>query len=175
MENKEQAKAHNEYIKGVFETIHKAMFNPNELGMDKEERQRSHPDYALAPHQSVADLFQYKGNWPEDYEKENGNYENICSRCGNHFLGNKHRFVCKLCSTKTVKTVIMTQRSAIRNIYGDYWNGKGFSQVRIDDGMEKEILYFDNPEAILKALASASVLAACEVVVLYVQREITTL
>ncbi len=43
-------------------------------------------------------LQKYKGNWTEDFTHENGNYENVCIRCNNHFLGHKRRVVCKCCS-----------------------------------------------------------------------------
>jgi len=39
------------------------------------------------------------GDWPEDFPFENGNYTNDCSECGQRFMGNKHRFICKKCST----------------------------------------------------------------------------
>ena len=38
-------------------------------------------------------------DWIEDTNQENGNYENECSICSEVFYGNKHRFVCKLCTT----------------------------------------------------------------------------
>lgn len=37
-------------------------------------------------------------DWPEDSSQENGNYENACRVCTNHFIGNKHRRVCKICA-----------------------------------------------------------------------------
>lgn len=40
----------------------------------------------------------YEGNWFEDFTHENGNYENVCKVCDNHFLGHKRRVVCKCCS-----------------------------------------------------------------------------
>jgi len=36
-------------------------------------------------------------DWPEDFNQENGMYQNKCSRCGLVFVGNKHRRVCKVC------------------------------------------------------------------------------
>lgn len=39
-------------------------------------------------------------NYPEDYSDENGNYLNQCLLCGNHFKGNKHRNICKVCDIK---------------------------------------------------------------------------
>lgn len=41
-----------------------------------------------------------KGDWPEDFRDENGNYENRCIRCQQGFIGNKRRVVCKLCAAK---------------------------------------------------------------------------
>ncbi len=52
--------------------------------------------------QSIVD---YAGNWPEDYKYENGNYENRCCHCHNHFLGYKRRVSCKLCTVTTPSTL----------------------------------------------------------------------
>jgi hypothetical protein len=38
-------------------------------------------------------------DWPEDFELENGCYENICRNCSGHFLGYKRRMVCRLCAS----------------------------------------------------------------------------
>lgn len=38
-----------------------------------------------------------KRNYPEDFAHENGNYLLRCYSCGEHFLGHKRRFTCKLC------------------------------------------------------------------------------
>ena len=50
-------------------------------------------------------------DFPEDFEQENGCYQNKCCLCGEMFKGNKHRVTCKLCNnvkmpktTKPVKT-----------------------------------------------------------------------
>lgn len=42
-------------------------------------------------------------NWPEDYDQENGNYQNKCSDCGEMFMGNKHRFLCKECDIPSIR------------------------------------------------------------------------
>jgi len=39
-----------------------------------------------------------KKNWVEDFEYENGMYENICLECKGHFIGDKHRKICKECA-----------------------------------------------------------------------------
>lgn len=36
-------------------------------------------------------------SWPEDYQQENGCYQNRCLDCGEIFMGNKHRSYCKEC------------------------------------------------------------------------------
>ncbi len=41
------------------------------------------------------------GDWPEDFEHENGNYQNICVRCQSLFVGYKRRHVCKVCAKRT--------------------------------------------------------------------------
>lgn len=46
---------------------------------------------------SFASLHNFDGNWVEDFSHENGNYENGCIRCKNHFLGHKRRVICKNC------------------------------------------------------------------------------
>ena len=53
-------------------------------------------------------LFQYEYSafdFPEDSEEENGNYENRCMECGNLFIGNKHRYLCKKCDDKVMKEI----------------------------------------------------------------------
>ena len=42
-----------------------------------------------------------KKNWVEDFEHENGMYENICLECKGHFIGDKHRKLCKECAVGT--------------------------------------------------------------------------
>lgn len=44
----------------------------------------------------------FPGNWPEDYEHENGKYQNRCSDCGNLFFGHKRRPLCKICANKPI-------------------------------------------------------------------------
>lgn len=41
---------------------------------------------------------QQSGNYPEDYHLENGNYENICKKCGDRFFSYKRRVICKVCN-----------------------------------------------------------------------------
>lgn len=44
-----------------------------------------------------------KAGWLEDYDQENGNYQNKCCLCGLLFYGNKHRVVCKQCDSDKSK------------------------------------------------------------------------
>ena len=37
-------------------------------------------------------------DWVEDFEFENGCYQNKCCDCKAMFMGNKHRFICKECA-----------------------------------------------------------------------------
>lgn len=46
-------------------------------------------------------------NWPGDYKHENGNYQNKCGKCSNHFLGNKHRIRCRACTEVNVRERIL--------------------------------------------------------------------
>lgn len=39
-------------------------------------------------------------DWIEDFEHENGNYQNICKICNSKFMGHKIRRVCKECYTQ---------------------------------------------------------------------------
>ena len=39
-----------------------------------------------------------EGNWPEDFDHENGHYQNICVFCKQMFTGHKRRIFCKTCS-----------------------------------------------------------------------------
>lgn len=38
------------------------------------------------------------GDWQEDLEHENGDYQNRCIECGDTFFGHKRRMICKKCS-----------------------------------------------------------------------------
>lgn len=38
-------------------------------------------------------------DWSEDFNHENGNYQNLCYNCQKTFIGHKRRVVCKLCVT----------------------------------------------------------------------------
>ena len=40
---------------------------------------------------------EYPGNYPEDFEWENGEYIHQCRECGNKFCGHKYRRTCKVC------------------------------------------------------------------------------
>jgi len=37
-------------------------------------------------------------SWPEDYKRENGNYQNLCCICGRIFNGYKRRVMCRVCN-----------------------------------------------------------------------------
>ena len=39
-------------------------------------------------------------DWPEDFEGENGNYNNTCTSCGYEFIGHKRRQECKVCASR---------------------------------------------------------------------------
>ena len=39
-------------------------------------------------------------DWTEDFEHENGMYQNICKICNSKFMGHKIRRVCKECYTQ---------------------------------------------------------------------------
>jgi hypothetical protein len=53
---------------------------------------------------NMIDTLYSERDFPEDAPYENGNYENICCNCGKHFLGNKHRVICKLCDHPVEET-----------------------------------------------------------------------
>ncbi len=36
-------------------------------------------------------------SWPGDFHYENGHYECICADCGEHFVGQKGRVICRTC------------------------------------------------------------------------------
>ena len=46
-------------------------------------------------------------SFPEDYQQENGNYLNCCIECAKHFIGNKHRGICKLCEKERMTQSVM--------------------------------------------------------------------
>jgi hypothetical protein len=46
---------------------------------------------------------EHPGDWPEDFQHENGCYMNRCCGCGLIFHGYKRRNSCKLCAPSTPK------------------------------------------------------------------------
>lgn len=43
-------------------------------------------------------------DWPEDYDDDNGCYQNTCCQCGKIFTGHKRRVVCKKCAEPVCET-----------------------------------------------------------------------
>lgn len=43
-------------------------------------------------------------DYPEDADHENGQYLNVCIKCGVQFIGHKRRNICKKCSTEGDKS-----------------------------------------------------------------------
>jgi len=37
-------------------------------------------------------------DWPEDFGQENGQYQNVCAKCRQTFMGHKRRPLCKVCA-----------------------------------------------------------------------------
>ena len=52
---------------------------------------------ALAPERAVAGQAR-PGDYPEDFDQENGDYWHQCKQCGKDFTGHKRRWICKLCA-----------------------------------------------------------------------------
>jgi hypothetical protein len=50
------------------------------------------------------------GDWPEDLDHENGNYECVCCHCGGHFAGYKRRVTCKKCAAETDASLVRDLR-----------------------------------------------------------------
>ena len=51
-------------------------------------------------------LFNYEYSvfdFPDDADNENGNYDHICLECGEKFVGDKSRFLCKKCDEKLMR------------------------------------------------------------------------
>ena len=55
-------------------------------------------------------------DFPEDFEHENGMYQNTCQHCKVSFLGYKRRLVCKVCDEMAVdESIESTARREILN------------------------------------------------------------
>ena len=62
-------------------------------------------------------------DFPEDFDQENGNYENQCVRCGHKFMGNKNRILCKVCDDKSLTLHHTCDMMALESkVAGDYTN-----------------------------------------------------
>jgi hypothetical protein len=57
------------------------------------------------------------GDWTEDFQHENGNYQSVCSTCRNTFFGHKRRVTCKVCAETRSVTTDMIKK--LRDIAGD--------------------------------------------------------
>lgn len=55
----------------------------------------------------------HEGDWPEDFNLENGSYVHRCITCEGTFTGHKRRFVCKVCASKP-----QTPESLLDDIWG---------------------------------------------------------
>ena len=42
-------------------------------------------------------------DWLDDSEFPNGWYPCVCPDCGNEFIGNKHRILCRICDNQTIE------------------------------------------------------------------------
>jgi len=55
----------------------------------------------VAPDTQKAGAAVIDRDWTEDAAHENGNYQCLCSTCGNTFIGHKRRVTCKACAAAT--------------------------------------------------------------------------
>jgi hypothetical protein len=46
-------------------------------------------------------------DFSEDFSIKNGTYFHHCSQCNEHFMGHKHRKICKVCTAKQPKSVTL--------------------------------------------------------------------
>ena len=80
-------------------------------------------------------------DWTEDFEHENGQYQNLCRECNSIFIGYKRRLVCKECmdkkqvSVEPVKPEIAEEklRELFRNnsdCYADTWQFQNDGSVK---------------------------------------------
>jgi len=52
------------------------------------------------PKETIERMFvESERDWPEDFDHENGKYQNRCMECKQTFMGHKRRVICKKCST----------------------------------------------------------------------------
>jgi hypothetical protein len=63
---------------------------------DAESDRLNRPEAGAVPKPSARD-------WTEDFGHENGNYESICWRCGDTFIGHKRRVACKVCASSATQ------------------------------------------------------------------------
>lgn len=51
------------------------------------------------------------GDWPEDFEHENGNYQSRCVACKELFMGHKRRAVCRVCYRASLEPALVAPRT----------------------------------------------------------------
>ncbi len=56
-------------------------------------------------------------DWKEDSSHENGNYQCICSTCGNTFMGHKRRITCKLCGKNNADSELVGKQKNVGESY----------------------------------------------------------
>lgn len=81
-------------------------------------------------------------DWTEDFVYENGYYENKCRSCGETFMGNKHRMICKECTDTpqvSVEPVVM-QKTADELLPCPFCGGEAsIGTTRISDKRTAEL------------------------------------
>lgn len=75
-------------------------------------------------------------DWSEDYDQENGNYQNKCCFCKLLFYGNKHRVVCKQCDSLHPSSTIETKQAS----EGKDWSREKWSFVRQNNSKGQPIV-----------------------------------
>ncbi len=64
-------------------------------------------------------------DFPEDADQENGNYANLCL-CGQTFIGNKHRIICKLCDNRDKEFDRLASSFCLKLDSPAYYNARMF-------------------------------------------------
>lgn len=77
-------------------------------------------------------------DFPEDFEHENGMYQNRCLYCKEIFVGYKRRLTCKVCETIAKESDVQIEERVRRDIVNPFFSEADQLEIAIGSAVFKE-------------------------------------